>query len=243
MLMHWVFLTICAIQQPLSLLLLSRDGDGLGRRKTRSLLTLPEVFSELVGEAVDGSLEGDPQLLVQHDVCWGVGFSAKTATCCRLQLEVLLYVLSNRWQRHCDKTIVTSTLWQVNCDNCCRLQLSSLGSVKQMAATLWVNYNNCSQLQLEVLLFVLSNRWQWLKQMAVTLWQVLLLIQHTRLEQSQHKRLHNNKNYNKEDSINHNMQNLKNNLSTQDLRKDNMQDLNNCSTQDLINLNQQDLKI
>ena len=69
-----------------------------GRRKTRSLLTLPEVFSELVGEAVDGSLEGDPQLLVQHDVCWGVGFSAETATCCRLQLEVLLYVLSNRWQ-------------------------------------------------------------------------------------------------------------------------------------------------
>ena len=66
-----------------------------GKAGKKRCLDVPEVFAKLVGEAVDGSLEGHPQLLAQHDMGLGLGLSAGTARCCRLQLEVPLYVLSN----------------------------------------------------------------------------------------------------------------------------------------------------
>ena len=64
-----------------------------GKAGKKRCLDVPEVFAKLVGEAVDGGLEGHPQLLAQHDM--GLGLSAGTACRCRLQLEVPLYVLSN----------------------------------------------------------------------------------------------------------------------------------------------------
>ena len=64
-----------------------------GKVRKKRCFDIPEVFAKFVGEAVDGGLEGHPQLLAQHDV--GLGLSAGTACRCWLQLEVPLYVLSN----------------------------------------------------------------------------------------------------------------------------------------------------
>lgn len=79
---------------------LQGKGAGEERNKKTTALTIPKVLAELVGEAVDGGLEGDPQLLTQHNVRRGVGLPTEAAHCCRLQLEVLLYGLSDRLQQH-----------------------------------------------------------------------------------------------------------------------------------------------